>query len=48
MQMYQEGLLRKATALSEVVQRGLMAPLDSRLLAKALGHQSYSPTNANA
>ena len=29
MQMYQEGLLRKATALSEAVQRGLMAPLDS-------------------
>ena len=29
MQVYQEGLLRKATALSEAVRRGLMAPLDA-------------------
>ena len=29
MQVYQEGLLRKATALKEAVQRGLMNPLDS-------------------
>ena len=29
MQLYQEGLLRKATALSEAVRRGLMAPLDA-------------------
>lgn len=29
MQIYQEGLLRKATALSEAVQRGLMEPLSS-------------------
>lgn len=29
MQIYQEGLLRKATALSEAVQRGLMEPLTS-------------------
>jgi hypothetical protein len=27
MQIYQEGLLRKATALSEAVKRGLIAPL---------------------
>lgn len=27
MQIYQEGLLRKATALSEAVNRGLIAPL---------------------
>jgi len=27
MQIYQEGLLRKATALSEAVKRGLMKPL---------------------
>jgi hypothetical protein len=27
MQIYQEGLLRKATALSEAVKRGLVAPL---------------------
>lgn len=27
MQIYQEGLLRKATALSEAVQRGLIEPL---------------------
>ncbi len=27
MQIYQEGLLRKATAISEAVKRGLMAPL---------------------
>ncbi len=27
MQTYQEGLLRKATALSEAVRRGLMEPL---------------------
>lgn len=27
MQIYQEGLLRKATALSEAVRRGLMEPL---------------------
>jgi len=27
MQIYQEGLLRKATALSEAVKRGLMEPL---------------------
>ena len=27
MQIYQESLLRKATALSEAVQRGLMEPL---------------------
>ncbi|MGQ9873163.1 hypothetical protein [Leptodesmis sp.] len=27
MQIYQEGLLRKATALSEAVNRGLMEPL---------------------
>ncbi|PSB26812.1 hypothetical protein [Stenomitos frigidus] len=27
MQIYQEGLLRKATALSEAVKRGLLAPL---------------------
>jgi hypothetical protein len=27
MQIYQEGLLRKATALSEAVKRGLMVPL---------------------
>lgn len=29
MQIYQEGLLRKATALSEAVKRGLMKPLSS-------------------
>jgi uncharacterized protein YnzC (UPF0291/DUF896 family) len=29
MQVYQEDLLRKATALSEGVQRGLMKPLNS-------------------
>lgn len=29
MQVYQEGLLRKATALSEAVKRGLMEPLGS-------------------
>jgi hypothetical protein len=29
MQVYQEGLLRKATALSEAVKRGLREPLDS-------------------
>ena len=29
MQVYQEGLLRKATALSEAVKRGLIDPLDS-------------------
>jgi len=28
MQIYQEGLLRKATALKEAVQRGLMEPLN--------------------
>jgi hypothetical protein len=28
MQIYQEGLLRKATALSEAVRRGLMEPLN--------------------
>lgn len=28
MQIYQEGLLRKATALSEAVKRGLMEPLN--------------------
>lgn len=28
MQIYQEGLLRKGTALSEVVKRGLIEPLD--------------------
>ncbi len=28
MQIYQEGLLRKATALSEAVKRGLMPPLN--------------------
>ncbi len=28
MQIYQEGLLRKATALSEAVKRKLLAPLD--------------------
>ncbi|NEP13813.1 MAG: hypothetical protein F6J92_25125 [Symploca sp. SIO1A3] len=28
MQVYQEGLLRKATALSEVVKRGLIEPLN--------------------
>lgn len=28
MQIYQEGLLRKATALSEAVQRGLIEPLN--------------------
>jgi hypothetical protein len=28
MQIYQEGLLRKATALSEAVKRGLIAPLN--------------------
>ncbi len=28
MQIYQEGLLRKATALSEAVKRELLAPLD--------------------
>jgi hypothetical protein len=28
MQIYQEGLLRKATALNEVVKRGLIEPLD--------------------
>lgn len=28
MQIYQEGLLRKATALQEAVRRGLMEPLD--------------------
>lgn len=28
MQVYQEGLLRKATALSEAVKRGLMEPLN--------------------
>ncbi|WP_277932970.1 hypothetical protein [Nostoc sp. FACHB-892] len=27
MQVYQEGLLRKATALSEAVKRGLIEPL---------------------
>jgi hypothetical protein len=27
MQIYQEGLLRKATALSEAVKRGLIEPL---------------------
>jgi hypothetical protein len=29
MQIYQEGLLRKATALSEAVKRGLMEPLQA-------------------
>ena len=29
MQVYQEGLLRKAQALREAVQRGLRAPLES-------------------
>jgi hypothetical protein len=29
MQIYQEGLLRKATALSEAVKRGLIEPLNS-------------------
>jgi hypothetical protein len=29
MQVYREGLLRKATALAEAVNRGLMEPLDS-------------------
>jgi len=29
MQIYQEGLLRKATALSEAVRRGLIEPLSS-------------------
>ena len=29
MQLYQEGLLRKATALKEAVSRGLIEPLDS-------------------
>lgn len=29
MQVYREGLLRKATALAEAVKRGLMEPLDS-------------------
>jgi hypothetical protein len=29
MQIYQEGLLRKATALSEAVKRGLIEPLSS-------------------
>ena len=29
MQIYQEGLLRKATALAEAVKRGLIAPLES-------------------
>jgi predicted transcriptional regulator len=29
MQIYQEGLLRKATALSEAVERGLIQPLNS-------------------
>lgn len=29
MQIYQEGLLRKATALSEAVKRGLIQPLSS-------------------
>ncbi len=29
MQIYQEGLLRKATALSEAVRRGLIEPLNS-------------------
>jgi hypothetical protein len=29
MQIYREGLLRKATALAEAVKRGLMEPLDS-------------------
>jgi hypothetical protein len=29
MQIYREGLLRKATALSEAVQRGLMEPLQA-------------------
>ena len=29
MQVYQEGLLRKATALSEAVKRGLIEPLSS-------------------
>ena len=29
MQLYQEGLLRKATALAEAVKRGLMEPLES-------------------
>jgi len=29
MQIYQEGLLRKATALSEAVKRGLIKPLNS-------------------
>lgn len=28
MQIYQEGLLRKATALAEAVKRGLIAPLE--------------------
>jgi hypothetical protein len=28
MQIYQEGLLRKATALSEAVKRGLIEPLN--------------------
>lgn len=30
MQIYQEGLLRKATALSEAVKRGLIDPLDGQ------------------
>jgi hypothetical protein len=29
MQVYQEGLLRKAQALNEAVQRGLRKPLES-------------------
>jgi hypothetical protein len=29
MQIYREGLLRKATALAEAVKRGLMEPLNS-------------------
>jgi hypothetical protein len=29
MQVYREGLLRKATALAEAVKRGLMEPLNS-------------------
>jgi hypothetical protein len=29
MQLYQEGLLRKATALAEAVKRGLIEPLQS-------------------
>jgi hypothetical protein len=32
MQIYQEGLLRKATALSEAVKRGLIKELDGYLI----------------